>query len=780
MVRLQTCDLFSCCRTHLAQLSFSLTTKMVLLVMIAVLPALCIQTFYEYDLRKSREDDIRDKTVQITKQFGAEMGELREGARQYLQVISQLPPIVSLDHDACTALLSRLNEHTSYYGILGVADTAGNVRCASKPDTLAKVDDLPFFQRAMVQSDMAVGNYWAGPAGGPKQIHFALRLQSPDGAVSGVVFAGLDLGWLADHLRERGLTPTQSILIADRDGNLIARLPEVPGMIGRNIRAAGHAHLLDGKTTGWEEGIGVDGVVRIFGHVPPALPPHDLFLSAGESKDAAFAAIDQVTRRGILLIATGLVFAMYAAWIGGRIFVQRPVRLLLKTAGEWRNGNYDARNGPPRRYSEIGLLSAAFDEMAEAVSARHAAQVQAEKRLQELNATLEERVAERTQELMEANRAKSQFLANMSHELRTPMNGVIGMLQLLQRTETTEQQAAYLDMARRAADSMLILVSDILDLSRIEAGKLTLSEAPFDLRALLEDIVYLHRAPASQKGLSLSILLPDCLPAALVGDKVRIGQVFNNLISNAIKFTNQGGITVSAALAEATTETVSFQFEVADTGIGISEQDQVVIFNAFTQADNSDTRRFSGSGLGLSICKELCAMMGGTIEVTSALGEGSRFRFSARFRRQSHSVALESRDRVAAACPEQPAADEVEGHALVVEDNLFNRGVLVAMLRRRGWRVSTAGTGREALDSYDNSRFDVILMDCQMPELDGIDATIEIRRREAASGNHTPIVALTANVGQSYRQRCLAAGMDEYIAKPFTMEQIEHVLERVT
>jgi signal transduction histidine kinase/CheY-like chemotaxis protein len=765
------------CRQGLTRLSVSLTTKMVMLVIVAVLPALAIQSFNEYDLRKSREDDIRDKTVQITKQFGAEMGELREGARQYLQVIGQLPPVVALDAGACAPLLEQLNAHTSYYGILGVADANGNVLCASKPTTMTRVADMPFFRRAMVQSDMAIGNYWADPDSSARQIHFATRLAAADGSVAGVVFAGLDLGWLADHLRERGLTPTQSILIADRDGNLIARLPPVPGMIGKNIRAAGHAHLLDGTTTGWEEGRGVDGVVRIFGHVPPALPPHDLFLSAGESKDAAFAAIDQVTRRGILLIATGLIFAVYAAWLGGRIFVQRPVRSLLKTAAEWRNGNYDARTGGASSQSEIGQLSAAFDEMAEAVSARHAAQLQAEKRLQELNATLEERVAERTRELMEANPAKSQFLANMSHELRTPMNGVIGMLQLLQRSEPTAEQAEYLDMARRAADSMLILVNNILDLSRIEAGKLPLGNDDFNLRDLLDDIVRMQRNPAREKGLDLTLRLPADLPGALVGDKMRLGQVFNNLISNAIKFTDRGGVAIAAVVAEETGESVLLRFDVADTGIGIAEKDQAIIFNAFTQADSSDTRRFSGSGLGLSICKELCAMMGGTIGVSSAPGQGSRFQFTARFGRQPERTAPAVSFPTSLTKPDV-ATDELH-HALVVEDNLFNRGVLVAMLRRRGWRVSTAGTGREALRSHEAGHFDVILMDCQMPELDGLDATIEIRRREAETGGHTPIVALTANVGEAYRRRCLDAGMDDYIAKPFTMEQIETVLQKV-
>ena len=529
--------------------SVSLTTKMFVLVVIAVMPALAIQSFNEYDLRKSREDDIRNKTVQITRQFGAEMGEIKEGARQYLQVISQLPPIAAMDPDACTKLLAALNDRTPYYGVLGVADTSGSVRCTSRPSALGSIADLPFFRRAMAQADMAVGDYWADPVNGQKMIHFALRfLAERDGPVAGVVFAGLDLAWLSEHLKERGLTPTQSILIADRAGNIIARLPNPEALVGKNMRS-GHAAIMDGDTAGWEESRGVDGVDRIFGYVPPALPPRDFFLSAGESKAAAFAAIDHVTQRGVALILVGLLLATYAAWLGGRLFIQRPIQALLNVAVEWRNGNYAARSQFREQLSEIGRLGAAFNEMAEAVETRHSAQLQAESRLQDLNMTLEERVEERTRELVAANRAKSQFLANMSHEIRTPMNGVLGMIELLLQTRLDPTQRMYVETAQRSADNMLTLITGILDLSRIEAGKLVLENKAFDLNAVMDDVLYILGSVARQKGLDLSLSLSPNLPTALIGDPLRLGQILNNLIGNAIKFTDQGEITVSALAA---------------------------------------------------------------------------------------------------------------------------------------------------------------------------------------------------------------------------------------
>lgn len=779
--------------------SVSLTTKMFVLVLLAVMPALAIQSFNEYDLRKSREDDIRNKTVQITKQFGAEMGEIREGAHQYLQVVSQLPSISSFDTEGCTRLLAGLDAKTPYYSLLGVADATGTVRCVSRPTSLTSITDLPFFQRALAQTDLAVGNYWVDPTSGEKQIHFALQFSNVKGGpVAGVVFAGLDLNWLSEHLKERGLTPTQSILIADRLGNIIARLPHPELLVGKNMRK-GHVGIMDGNTEGWEESKGVDGVERIFGYVPPALSPRDFFLSAGESKAEAFVAIDHVTRRGILLVVLGLLLAIYAAWMGGRVFIKRPIQALLQVATEWRDGNYAARSRSREQRSEFGQLGVAFNAMAEAVETRHSAQLRAENRLQELNTTLEDRVEERTRELVAANRAKSQFLANMSHELRTPMNGVVGMLELLLQTKLEPKQGMYVETAQRSADSMLTLITGILDLSRIEAGKFTLENKKFDLRDVMEDVVFMLGSVAGQKGLHLSLLLPSNLPTALIGDPFRLSQIFNNLVGNAIKFTDQGNITIKAVMQEATADSTLIQFEVRDTGIGISEDDQGVIFNAFSQADSSDTRRFSGSGLGLSICRDLCALMGGSIEVTSQPGIGSSFRFTARFGQQADSVRqidnADSRRQMAVngkaeapvaalAYPDQStpvedssAHDVLAGPlALVVEDNAVNLMVAVGILEKLGWRVETAGNGLEALEAYEKRHFDVILMDCQMPKMDGLEATIEIRKREAAGSPRTMIIALTANADHSYRDRCLNAGMDKFVAKPFTRQQIETAL----
>ena len=498
-----------------------LTGRLLLLVILAVVPALVIQAWNEYDQRTAREDDIRQHVIEITRQFGEEIGVLREGARQLLLALAQLDPVKFHQPDACNALFSHLKSRFSNYSLLGAADTSGRIFCASRPSSISSVSDQPFFTRAMAQAGLAVGNYWVDPADGQKMIHFAERFDGTDGQIAGVVFAALDLAWLSDHLKERGLSPTASILIADREGNIIARLPNPEALVGKNMRRS-HEPIMDGNEAGWEEAAGVDGTMRIYGYVPAALPPKDFFLSVGQSKAEAFAAIDDATLRGVALILAGLLAAIYAAWVGGRKFIRRPIEGLLKVTAEWRNGNYDARARLEDRASEIGRLGSAFDNMADALAARHAAQQRAEEELRQLNATLEARIQERTIELERAVQAKSQFLANMSHEIRTPLHGVLATLELMRQTELGSTQQRFVETARRSAEALLNVIDEVLDLSKIEAGRVELERNVFDLRILVEEVTEAFGDLAYGKGLELTCFVPANLPAAVVGDPGRL------------------------------------------------------------------------------------------------------------------------------------------------------------------------------------------------------------------------------------------------------------------
>jgi len=518
--------------------------------------------------------------------------------------------------------LATLDSQYANYSLLAAADIQGRIFCSSAPLTYSSVADQPFFKRAIAQDGLAVGNYWADPTTGQRMIHFALKFGNADSGTAGVVFAGLDLAWLSEHLKERGLSSTSSILIADREGNIVARLPNPEALVGKNMRK-GHAEIMDGDTTGWEEARGVDGVMRIFGYVPPALPPRDFFLSAGQSKAEAFAAIDDATARGIGLIVCGLLAATVAAVVGGRRFLREPINGLLHFGTEWRNGNYDARVEIKHPYSEIGHLGATFNAMADDLDARYTAQKRLEKELRELNATLESRVEERTIELANANRAKSLFLANMSHELRTPLNAIIGFGEVMHREIMGPMGVpTYKEYAQHIHESgmhLLSLVEEMLDLAKVEAGKLEIERQPTQPGVVLAESLVMLRVSAETAKVELVVEGDPSKWPALDGDAVKLKQVFMNLISNAIKFTPAGGrVTVTGEI-----DTSVLRVRIRDTGIGIGAQDIALVQQPFYRVNSVLDGKHQGAGLGLPFAKSVVELHGGTLEIESELGSGT-------------------------------------------------------------------------------------------------------------------------------------------------------------
>lgn len=378
-----------------------------------------------------------------------------------------------------------------------------------------------------------------------------------------------------------------------------------------------------------------------------------------------------------------------------------------------------------------------------------------------------------------ANEARKQFLANMSHEIRTPLNGLMGMIQIMQMTELSEEQKKFMRISKSSADALLIVINDILDYSKMEAGKMGLERITFSLKKVLNDAVSMFRIASSEKGIELNESISEEVPDDFIGDPFRLRQILSNLIGNAVKYTKQGSIDVHVDLVETLMDhKCMLKFDISDTGIGIPEDKMEVLFKSFSQVDNSDTRKYGGTGLGLAISKKLVELMNGEIEVKSVFGKGSHFSFTCKLEVSDIVAGTDEYSVSNMVFTNVGEVKEKPLRLLLVEDDAVSRTIFEQLAMKKNWDVTLVRTGREAVDIFDKETFDVILMDLQMPVMDGFVATKIIRQLEENTDRRTPIIALTAKALAEDEKKCFEAGMDDFISKPINVHKFYDTIEK--
>ena len=739
-------------------------TQLLLITLLISLPAVVIIVLLGLEQRRTAIEDAYQMTSLLAERIASEQKQSSTAAEQVLLTLSQLPEVRQKNRAAVQPLLQRLKELNPQYANLLVADREGTVWAAvAMPPPPASISDRRYFKNAVRTGQLSSGEYVVSKSLSKPVFHFALPYQDQSGRLGGVIIVAMRIDRYTSILEQAKLPSGANYVLLDHAGIMLSRALQPEQAIGRK-----YPLLLDDMLNGPDINSFISrgslGDMRFISYRKIRLSGESepyMYVRVGVPVSSALDAANWAMAKSLFLLSASLMAAFVVAYLIGKRSIADRITRLESASHRLAGGDLQTRVSDVVVGGELGGLAESFDRMAEQLSRREA-------ELEQARSAAES-----------ANLAKSEFLANMSHEIRTPMNGMFGMIQLLRFTSLSYDQREYLDNLETSGKNLLALINDILDLSRIESGKLLLEEVDFSVCRAVQEILDAQMLQIRQKGLQLTVDLHADVPELVCGDALRFKQVVLNLLGNAIKFTHQGGITVSLSLLNRQDDACSLLLTVQDTGIGMTEEQLGRVFNVFEQADNSTTRTYGGSGLGLAICRRLVALMDGRIWATSAPNQGTTF-----FVELPYAIR-----------PVQQGAEVVERELpgelpvavrplkiLVAEDNAINAFSLVSMLKRMGHEAEVAVNGREALELWQTWACALILMDISMPEMDGKIATAAIREQESHLGGHTPIIAVTAHTLQGDRERFLAEGFDGYVAKPVDIQllaaEIELVLQK--